>query len=177
MRALHLWIPLWVLLIAGCAANVTYDYDPGATRALPGSFAFLNQDRQGINSLDDRRIQDAIRRELTAKGLEFASKEQAATWVDYKLVDSRRYINTGFSYGFGFGWRHSLFGLTTYPEAREVQETNLIVELIDPRTQQVIWRAASRRNLARDLEPRERTELVNEVVQEMFSNYPPSSGN
>lgn len=48
-----------------------------------------------------------------------------------------------------------------------------MVELADSETKNVVWRAASRRYLNENQSPETRRELIDEVVAEMFTKYPP----
>lgn len=164
----------FVFFLAGCAATVSYDYDTSARFDNRETFSFLPAGQQAT-TLDSRRIRAAITQELTRKGMT-PSEADGDILVSYQVEDARRLDTSGFSFGVGFGVSRGLFGIHTSPPAREVKEGRLVVEIVDPPRQEVIWRAVSRRNLSPDLTPAERSERINEIVADMFQNYPPGSG-
>lgn len=48
-----------------------------------------------------------------------------------------------------------------------------MVELVDSETKQVVWRSASRRLLNERQTSESRQELIDEIVTDMFEEYPP----
>ena len=170
----------WFLLsflffLAGCASTVSYDYDTTASFADRQRFSFLTPTQQAT-TLDSRRIRAAITQELTEKGL-VETTTDADMLVAYQVEDARRLESSGLSFGLGIGGSRSLFGISTAPPAREVKEGRLVVEIVDPARNEVIWRAASRRNLSPDLTPAKRSTRISEIVADMFKNYPPADSN
>ncbi|MGB7995492.1 MAG: DUF4136 domain-containing protein, partial [Photobacterium halotolerans] len=59
---------------------------------------------------------------------------------------------------------------------REYTYGKLIVELIDNKTNKVIWRSISRRQLTESMTPTARDNFIQEQVSEMFTQYPPGQG-
>ncbi len=55
----------------------------------------------------------------------------------------------------------------------EIKEGKLVVEIVVPEDSRVIWRAVSQKRLTEQMKPEKRSELINELIQEMFDNYPP----
>lgn len=162
----------FLLFLTGCASTVSYDYDTTASFADRQSFSFLSPTQQAT-TLDSRRIRAAIIQELTNKGL-IETTTDADLLIAYQVEDARRLESSGFSFGFGIGGSRSLFGISTAPPAREVKEGRLVVEIVDPARNEVIWRAMSRRNLSPDLTPAKRSARISEIVKEMFQNFPPA---
>ncbi len=164
------------ILLAGCASQVSYDYNPDYPFASQDTFAFDPKAPSGASSLDERRLRTAIEQALASKGVR-ASSDAADMRVRYRIEDTRRLESSGFSFGFGIGAGHGGVGISTAPPAREVKEGQLVLEIIDPQQDEVIWSAVSRRNLRADMEPRERARFIDEIVREMLANYPPHAEN
>lgn len=164
-----------LLVLAGCASNVVTDYDSGAVFGNYASWAYADEleDRASFQSLDGSRIRAAVERELNRKSLGKVDAEEADLLVTWEIVEEERLERSGLGFGLGLGRGNFGWGLSTAPPVREVQEGKLVVELIDPDNSQVVWRAASRRYLNEDQSPEYRRELIDEVVAEMFSKYPP----
>jgi hypothetical protein len=75
--------------------------------------------------------------------------------------------------GFGsgnFGW-----GIAAPPPIEKVEEGKLVIELVDTNTKQVVWRSASRRYLQENQSSESRQELIDEIVVDMFEEYPPGA--
>lgn len=161
-------------LITGCASSVITDYDAEASYASYQSWAFNETQENAYTSLDGSRVENAVSRELEAQGLENTDKESADLLVNYHIDDVDRLDTSGFSYGLGFGTGRFGWGISTAPPVREVKEGQLIVDLVDTNTQKVVWRGTSKRYLNQNQSPETRQKLINEVVTDMFSRYPPS---
>jgi len=165
---------LMVLILAGCTANVVTDYTHAARFGEYASWAYAPEESDStIVSLDDTRVRAALERELKRKGMRQLPAEEADLLVRWQIVEEERLEQSGVGLGFGFGSGHFGWGVAAPPPVREVKEGKLVVELVDSETMQVVWRAASRRYLRESQSPESRRELIDEVVAEMFSHYPP----
>lgn len=161
------------VLMTGCAANVVTDYDAGVAYDRYQTWAFGPSEDNRYTSLDGSRVEDAVSRALETKALTRTDAEEADLLVSYHIDNVDRLDTTGFSYGVGFGRGNFGWGLSTAPPVREVQEGQLIIDLVDTSTDKVIWRGTSKRYLNQNQSPETRHKLINEVVAEMFSRYPP----
>jgi hypothetical protein len=56
-----------------------------------------------------------------------------------------------------------------------VEKGKLILKFIDPKTNRVIWWAEARAILDPDIDPENRTDMVNEVVRRILQKFPPAS--
>ncbi|GAA3575122.1 DUF4136 domain-containing protein [Marinobacter xestospongiae] len=162
------------LAMAGCASQVVTDYDTQVAFDRYSSWAFSSHpEEKGFKSLDSRRVESVLERELAAKNLSRQPEDQADLLVSYQVIEQERLDSYGFSYGVGFSHRPFGWGIATAPPTREVIEGKLVVELVDRSNEQVVWRAASKRYLNEDQSPDYRSELIDDVVREMFNQYPP----
>lgn len=165
---------LIALALAGCAANVVTDYNHAAVFGHYATWAFAEDAGEGtFVSLDGSRVQRAVERELNRKAMRQVPADEADLLVNWQIVEEERLEQTGVGLGFGFGSGHFGWGVAAPPPVREVHEGKLVVELVDTDTRQVVWRAASRRYLRESQSPETRSRLIDEVVSEMFSKYPP----
>lgn len=166
---------LMMLLLAGCASKSVTDYDSGAVFGNYTSWAFADRrgDDSAFQSLDGSRVRAAVERELNRKAMNKVSAGEADLLVTWEVVEEERLESSGVGLGFGIGRGNFGWGLASAPPVREIQEGKLVVELVDAETEKVVWRAASRRYLNEDQSPEHRRELIDEVVADMFSKYPP----
>ncbi|KAA1176222.1 DUF4136 domain-containing protein [Marinobacter salinexigens] len=162
------------LVLAGCAGNVVTDYSSTAVFGNYSSWAYAPEaGSSSFLSLDGTRVQAAIERELNRKAMKSVAEADADLFVNWKIIEEDRLDQSGVGLGFGVGTGHFGWALTAPPPVREVKEGKLVIELVDTSTKQVVWRAASRRYLTESQSPETRSELIDEVVTEMFSKYPP----
>lgn len=172
--ARFLMAALVTLAMAGCASNVVTDYNPAVTYGDYSSWSFAPEaGSSSFVSLDGNRVRSAVERELNLKAMTKVGMPEADLLVSWQIVEEERLEQSGVGLGFGFGTGNFGWGLSAPPPVREVKEGKLVIELVDKSSEEVIWRAASRRYLNENQSPGKRKELVDEVVAEMFSKYPP----
>ena len=172
-----LMIAAMALVLSGCASNVVTDYNSSAVFGNYATWAFAQEaGSDAFVSLDGSRIQTAVERELNRKAMRKVANSDADLLANWQIVEEERLEQTGVGLGFGFGRSNFGWGISAPPPVREVTEGKLVVELIDTETKEVVWRAASRRYLKESQSPETRRELIDEVVAEMFSKYPPGVG-
>ena len=161
------------LLATGCT-TVTLDHDRGASFDGQNTYAFMaHTDEQAYLSLDAGRIERSLTRELDGRGMRKASIDDADILVRYDIVEEIRNQSSGFSYGLGFGRNNLGLGLATAPDSREVKEGKLVVEFVTPQERRAIWRGAGRRNLTESMSTERREALIDSLITEMLSKYPP----
>ncbi len=170
-----------VCVMACTNINVKTDFDQTADFSKFQTFSFsgmtdLNQSGVLSNSLTRKRIETAVARELTKKGLRQVGLDQDPDllvhyWMGVK--DKQRIDTTGPSMG-AYGW-HGRYGygagysgVTTY----EYREGTLITDLIEPTKKQLVWRATMVANL--EDTATENIELGNKAIAKAFENFPPS---
>ena len=179
------WLAFFIVTSAiGCTnIDVRTDFDRTADFTKFQTFAFagmsdLNQTGVLSNSLTRNRIETAITRELTKKGLRLVNLEQSPDlsvyyWIGVK--EKQRLDTTGppmggygwhGRYGYGYGADYS--GVTSY----EYKEGTLITDLIETTKKELVWRATMVANLEDTTE--ENVELGNKAIAKAFENYPPS---
>jgi Domain of unknown function (DUF4136) len=178
----------WLLLIltfsvSACNAfKVKTDYDQTADFSSFKTFAFggpAEMNRGGIydNSLMQKRIESAVVRQLTAKGLRQVALDQPQDllvhyWVN--VQDKQRLESGGTSVGVargpygGYGWGAGYGGGVT---TVEYKEGTLILDLIESAKKQLVWRATIVGTLQDST--KDNVELGNEAIAKAFESYPP----
>lgn len=165
---------LAALAMAGCASNVVTDYNPSTSFGNYNTWAYgADAGADSFMSLDGSRVKSALERELAGKAMKPVSSAEADVLVNWHIVKKERLEQSGLGLGFGFGTGNFGWGLSAPPPVREVDEGKLVIELADAQSRQVIWRATGKRYLNENQSPETRRKLIDEVVQEMFTKYPP----
>lgn len=173
-----------VLVFAGCAGvAVQTDYDPAKAPQLASyrTYAWLEQpvsnEARVNNPIMRGVVQAAVERELAAKGLRRAAPgvdpDVRIAWA--AVVRDRVAIDTlpgwyGYSMGgwYGPGWG---FG-APMTRVREYVEGTLVVDLIDARANELVWRGVAESEVADTAE--QRAERLRESVHELFEGFPPA---
>jgi hypothetical protein len=184
---MHCGRTAWLVLLAVClsacnAFKVQTDHDATADFSAFKTFAFggaSEMNKGGIydNSLMRRRIESAVVRELTAKGLRQVGLDEPQDllvhyWVT--VLDKQRLESGGTSVGVargpygGYGWGAGYGGGVT---TVDYKEGTLILDLIEPSKKQLVWRATIVGTLQEST--KDNVELGNEAIAKAFQDYPP----
>ena len=178
-----IYLTIILICVVGCTnIEVKTDFDQTADFSKFQTFAFagmtdLNQGGVLSNSLTRKRIETALERELTKKGLRPVGLEQNPDllvhyWMgvkDKQRIDSTRPSMVGYGWQGRYGYGAGYGGVTTY----EYQEGTLITDLIDSAKKELVWRATMVANL--EDTAAENIELGNKAITKAFENYPPSN--
>jgi Domain of unknown function (DUF4136) len=144
MKALRACIVLGLLLTTGVAygMHVKTDYDRSFDFGKLRTFAFKDQDRPGgsllrENTLVDKRIRDALRRDLEARGFRYAPDGGADFLVAYYARQREKVEVENVGYGLPHRWR---WGWGPNVWTSYYTEGSVVVDLVDPVDNQLIWR-------------------------------------
>jgi hypothetical protein len=165
----------------GCGGlKVQTDHDPAADFTTFQTYAFAGMtdvSQGGVldNSLVRKRIDQMVRQQLAKKGLrEVGTKDSPDLLVHYwvGLKEKQRVESTGPAVGvYGrrgpYGWGGGYSGVTTY----EYTEGTLIIDLVTPEKQELVWRASMVGTLEDSKE--ENLQMANEAIVKAFEDYPP----
>lgn len=174
-----------ILLMLGLTACTTFDvktdHDPTADFTKFKTFTFVglaDAEKGGIhdNSLKHKRIESAVARELTGKGLRQVDLNQQPDLLVYywfSTKEKQQIQSTGPTAG-AYGWRGGYgwgagYGstVTTY----EYTEGTLILDLVEPTKKELVWRATIVGTLQDT--PKDNIELGNKAIAKAFESYPP----
>jgi hypothetical protein len=173
---LRAWIAAAVLctVVASCSTlQVSHDYDPGADFAALSTYAWAEaSDDPTRDRLMERRAIEHANRVLAEKGFVLV-----ATGPDFLIAvhdDVRqklRVTDLGFD-GYAFGPYWSAYGSRRL-DVTEYDEGLLILDVIEPGTQNLIWRGVARRPTDERATPTERDARVGEAVEALLAPFPP----
>lgn len=163
-----------ILLTAGCASPVTLDYSNTAHFSQYHSYAFkLDLGPNGALTLDQSRIESAARDALNIRGYKEVPADQADMLVRFHMNIVKSVDNSGVGMGFGTFHHPWGFGMMVEPPARIIRQKQLVVEVEDAKSHQIVWSATSQRLLDPDMTGPERTQRINGIVNQMFARFPP----
>lgn len=168
-----------VLSGAGCSSVTTnVDYDPGTSFAAYKTFGF--KDVHGRGEFQMKRVEAAIERTLVAKGLarvDSRADGKPDLWVvlHTKLKNDKQITTYNSGWGWGWGWRGYGWGGGGMTTARitDVPVGTLVVDLVDTKEKELVWRGVASRDVAAGETPQERAEITQKAVDKLFEAFPP----
>lgn len=167
---------IFSLLSACSGSKVLHDYDTLARFDRYRTFSFT-EPRLGIlrdSLLVTTALQEAVRAELTGRGLQAVDSIGDLEVVLLAGAKERVDVtNFGYSYWpdrWGLGGYLGGIESFTYPEGA------LIIDLVDPANEQLVWRGSAVRILKQSGKPEKITQEIRETVAEMMKDFPPGRG-
>ena len=167
------WFFLSICLFLGaCVSPVVIDSQEGASLNQYRSYAFVEQNEDQPRALDDQRARSALKTALSEKGLSPVASGQADVHVRHFFKREQRYDGSVLQFGFGFSRNNVGVGTTTPVEGDITEEYKLVVQVVDPASNNVVWQATSRDRLYDEMSSERRSERIRKAVDEMFQRYP-----
>lgn len=173
-------------LVAGCATNVTQDYDTSVDFSRLKTYDWQsrpvrpNENPLASNNLVDERVHRAVDAELSKKGYQKVAADRADFMIMYHydiqdridLDRSRSSVGVGVGSGSrgtfgGIGIGIGLGGDRTY------EQDTLAIDVIDPKSGKLIWRGVAKQEYAPKSDPQKLTERFNETVKDILAKFPP----
>ncbi len=162
--------------LLGCSSiSVSSDYDESTDFNELKTFAWMKGVNEGKldlgvkNPLVRSRIQNAIAAELEAKGYrqvfgrpDFHVAYHART---QERLDLRSMPMSGPMRGPRWGG--------AYADLYQYEEGTLIIDLVEEKTQHLIWRGVGKGAVDWRGDPDQKTKLINEAVQKILAEFPP----
>jgi hypothetical protein len=171
-------------LAAACAGNqVSTDYSPQATFSKYHTFALVPRPDSASHQLVDERVREAVRGQLTGKGLTETSREGADVLVGYGVVDhTRKEVNTTNWGGWGprWGWRYYRWGVAWPVNSRTDIDTyvdgTVLVSMVDAKTGKVVWQSQAADVVDLPVAKPDRADAqIDHAVGEIFEKFPPAA--
>jgi len=175
---------LGLALLMGCATyTVNADYDTSASYGTYKTFDWYASSKYakdktdgGASPIMDRRVRAAVEKQLTAKGFTLEKKADPDFLVTYYPAYRNRRVVTTTHLDGGFWWRPFHYGAySSVKEARNIREGSIILEIVDFKSNQMVWQSVADGALTDLRTPEEANEVVAEAVAKMLEKFPPLS--
>ncbi len=153
------------------AKSVSYDYDRGADFSRYKTYAWT-RGTELTDELNHARVVRGVDAQLAAKGLTRVEPGgRPEVLVAYHASFERNVEINGFSHGWG------PFGLggdrTGSARIQPILVGTLVVDIVDARTNAIVWRAMASSDINPATSPQKRDQKINGATEKMFKNYPP----
>jgi hypothetical protein len=175
-KVLSVTLSLLALAIGCSPVSVKHDYDSEANFAAFKTYAWMSSPINGTgsveaalqsNSLLDKRIKQSADRHLAAKG--FTTDATSPDFlVTYHVGAQDRIDVTDWGYGHG-RW----FGGDRV-DVHQFKEGTLILDIIDARTKQLVWRGVAIGTLDPNASAKALNRKLDEAIVEILAKFPPT---
>ncbi len=159
-----------LLMAGGCGSmKVSTDWDRTVDFSTYRTFDFLATPAH-MDQLTLRRIRRAVAAELRERGMHRPISSRPDMLVAIRVSTHLEPRSSSISLGYGGGWWGGWGGGITTNQVGNVPVGSLIVDLIDARTHQLVWRGTARGALSRNAQ--RRSARIIAAIVKMFGTFP-----
>jgi hypothetical protein len=176
-------VPVLAALAACTPFTVRYDFDRNAGYASLKTYNWYAASprakgrSEAANPIMDRRVRRIVEAELAARGFRLETGEPDFLVTYYPVYRDRvvsTYTAMGPAWGYGWGYRPWGYGPTTgFQEVQRFHEGSIVLEVVDNKTNQLIWQAVADGALTGLQDPQDAEEQVGLAVKKMLEKFPP----
>ncbi len=176
------------LMGCGGGLQVDTDFNPQVDFASMETYAWAQRTPTGdddprvYNAIVAGRLKTAVDNALQSKGLREVSSSPDIYVAWHGAINGKmRYETISNDYGYGWG-RYGRGGwhagtTTSRTEVREWDEGTLLIDFIDPGTEELVYRTVGQAKISEARRtPEESQERANEVVLKLLADFPPGRG-
>jgi len=154
--------------------DVQHDYDQDVNFTELKTYNWLPVPEQaGIDSLVVQRVKDAVNGQLKAKGLLMTTKNPdffIATHLGKK--DKVQTTDWGYTYKTTEGYKGGQ-GATGIVSKYEYQEGSLILDFVDAKSNNMIWRGSAKAEVQNVKTAKKSEKVINKAVKAILKKFPP----
>jgi len=177
MIRIYIAILFLIMVFAGCSSSVkvSSDHDPATDFSVYKTFAVSNQVSAGSSLEKYPLIKDRV---IKAVESEMRQKDYVRTWQDeadlliFPLAGPKENINVnawGYSYG-GAYWGTHPYGKDI--DISEYSEASVILDVVDNKTHQLVWRGIGTGLVRPYKTPEERAKNIDAEVDQIMAQFP-----
>jgi hypothetical protein len=164
--------------------RLSSDWDVDVDFSKIQTYAWIGQTSgvQGIeppNSLLDKRIRKAVHDTLIRKGFREVDRAEADVVVSYHLgIEKKldvRTLERGYGYAYRGAGRYRGYGGYSDTYVTQYDEGTLLLDLVEPKKMQIVWRGSAQSRISEGTSPGERQQRVREVIDKILEQYPPNA--
>jgi len=164
---------LAVLASAGCSGITTsVDYDRAVDFSRFKTYAW--KDVHPVqNEIVENRVKSAVDRALASKGFRKVETDPDLWVVEHISLNKEKQLTT-YDSGWGYGYRGGWGGGMTTSTVSEIPVGELVLDLVDVKQNQMIWRGTAKKTIDPNATPQEREKATDEAVARLFAAFPPT---
>ncbi|MFC1514786.1 DUF4136 domain-containing protein [Candidatus Omnitrophota bacterium] len=173
-------------ILSGCSTiRADWDFDPSADFYRLASYGWISAEDADpgqatvYDTLSDSRIVEAIEDALFTKG--YIKQPQGTpdfligyfTGVEGKL--DLRATDRNYGYATQSAWAYRVWPPARSPmHTHAYDEGTLVIDIVDPRTNGLIWRGSAKAEIETSANPQQREQRIRESVNKIMAAFPPN---
>jgi len=180
IRGLFIASLLTVLSACKIGPPVTTDYDTSYDYSMLRNYAWvIKKEPSKVSTLENRRQINAIETVLNRKGFNMVASQDKPDFLirTHTITDKKVDVNTFYSLWGYYPYYHHYHGPHYYNRTivREYEVGTLVLDIVDPIKEEVIWRGSVSRKLGVYLNrtPEERASIALTNADYLLKSFPP----
>ncbi|CCQ12245.1 hypothetical protein PALB_31460 [Pseudoalteromonas luteoviolacea B = ATCC 29581] len=176
----HLFAFFMFAFLVGCAQTPDWDYDKTIQFNNYKTFSFApnseldaSNEAYQVNGLMEKRLRGAIETNLVKQGFNLAGTDSADVLVKYHVNVDKKIAQETLNTMYHAHWNYWGWGVQSQTTTHEYEVGTVIIDVIDNKAQQLVWRGVKEGRLKKNQTPEQREKTVNETVQAILLNFPP----
>src|SRR5215467_7393070 len=169
------------LVSCGPSLKVSNDYDKSVNFDQYKTFSLYNSDsiHDAISQLNQRRILDAVKSEMTKKGFqENTSNPDVLVNVTAILQNRVAVSSTTDYYGYGgmyrpYYWGGGMSAASTNYNVQHYKDGSLIIDVIDASTKKLVWQGTGNKEI--DKPAKDPDTAIPKAVASIMESFPPGA--
>jgi hypothetical protein len=121
----------------------------------------------------NRRFQSVMEDELAKHGLKRVTADPDLWVVVHGRINAETRVES-YSPAWGYGWGY--WASPSITTVYEIPVGTIIVDLVDPKTKELVWRATAGDTIRANKENEEREQRLRDVLAGLFAGFPPAPG-
>jgi len=156
--------------------DVQHDYDQRVDFANFKTFDWMEgPDHAGLDQLVVQRVKNAVNARLKEKGVQISSnKPDFLVAIHLGKKDKVDTTDWGYTYGTSDGYRRGE-QQTRLVSAYEYEEGSLILDFVDAKSKQLIWRGSAKAEVQNINTAKKSEQVINKAVKMIMQKFPPPS--
>ena len=168
---------LLLLLITSCVTiHVNYDYDKQTNFSKYKTYNYYSDLETGLSELDTKRLLNILDAKMEAKG--FSLSETPDFFINIQSSEYQKAQRNTVGVGLGGSGRNVGGGISIgLPIGQAKMSRQIIIDFVDENAKGLFWQAVSESSFNPNASPEKREEILNAIVEKIFSQYPPTRKN
>lgn len=165
-------LSVFIIFTACNAPQALYDYDQQANFSTYKTYSIYPKLYTGLSQLDEDRLIESVKGGMQNKNL--SASENPDLYLNIYSEEYRQTSDSRLGIGVGGGNRNVGVGVSGgIPLGGSETYLRLTFDLIDARTDALIWQAVVESSFDLNASPTERQKRFDEIVLKAFKGYPP----
>ncbi|OZV66886.1 DUF4136 domain-containing protein [Winogradskyella aurantia] len=165
-----------LFLLSSCGAVINYDYEKSTDFSQYKTYNYFDDMQTGLSELDTKRLIRAIDAKLQSMG--FERTNNADFYIDIQSQDIMNRTNSNVGVGVGGTGSNVGGGVSVgIPLGTNQNTRELVIEFVDDSKLGMFWQAIAESSYRPDATPEKRELDFKNLVERIFSAYPPKTQN